>query len=228
MVSLENCILARDFIRNLAAAQEFTRVSMNPNLRDWRDPGTPLRINLTLQPGITLSGFAQDTKGAPVTNAMVNLQFGRFALEPRPLHVSAQGYFSIPALPQGLSSAFSLRITAKGYGSGDGYLEGKNTHTSHYEFPTFVLKTPDRKLAGQVVGSDKMPVAGVWVRISGPGQPQWDFSTKTDDQGHFAFDGLCEGPLNTILNGTLGVKVLSGDTNLVLQLGRLDNQFYDH
>jgi hypothetical protein len=221
-----NCIMARDFRKNLAASLEFTR--------------TPTNLDLKLQPGITLSGFVTDTKGVPVTNALVNLTFifwtppvaGSFEFGPQPLKVDAQGSFSIPALPQGPDYYFYDGITAPGYGSAFGHLAAQDAHTNHYEFPAFVLKRPDRKLAGQVVDSEKKPVAGVRVSLSGLGQPKRLQYTNTDGQGHFTFNELCEGSLHigadferppgTYMRpiGNTGMVVQAGDTNLVLQLGQ--------
>ena len=211
-----SCIMARDLARNLAARRDFIRL--------------PTNIDLNLEPGITLSGLVVDTKGTPVTNAMVDLSFSSFHLGQRPLKVDAQGSFSIPALPQRQDYSFSDGISAQGYGSADQSLQAKDTHTNHYVFPTFVLKTADRKLAGQVVDSDNKPLPGVQVGFrGGPGQPRKVASTRTDGEGRFAFDDLSEGSVTVFAElwgppgrgrrpGTTQMRVQAGDTNLLLQL----------
>jgi hypothetical protein len=226
-----SCILARDVQRNLAALRTF--------------PGMPTNIDLKLEPGITLQGAVKDTRRAPVINALVDLHFGMFQLDTRPLRVDAQGAFCIPALPQGQDYNFGCGITAKGYGTAAGFpfpdssngnphtLRGQDTRTNQYVFPAFVLKPADLRIAGEVVDGKKKPLAGAVVSASGPGQAQMTACAKTDSRGRFALNGLCEGPLHvwTVftpprgapsrflrLNGTVGVLVQAGETNLCFQL----------
>jgi hypothetical protein len=220
LINPTNSIFARDFGKNLAAVQEFD--------------GTTTNINLTLQPAITLSGSVKNIKGVPVKDAVVELRFlsGKaiVLLEPLPIKVNELGSFSVPALPQG-REYFAWGVSAKGYGSASKHVEAKNTQTSTYEFPTFVLKLADRKLAGQVVGGDGKPLAGAHVSFAGQGQPQ-NSSTKTDSQGNFAFDAVCDGPIKIFahyqdpfdssiqmsLNPGGGMEAQAGNTNILIQL----------
>jgi protocatechuate 3,4-dioxygenase beta subunit len=214
-----NSLMARDLKRNLAAIQEFY--------------GTPTNLDLDLQPGLRLSGFVTDAKGAPMDNIPVNLWFesgsqGR-ALRPQPEKTDATGLFSIPALPQGREYDFPFGITAAGYGWVYQRLEARDAHTNHYEFPTFVLKPADRKLTGQVLGEDGKPVEGAEVGFHGPGQPQAFLdgapaarsAQETDARGRFILEGVCEGPVTVTVNygniqGTASAQ--GGDTNVVVKL----------
>jgi hypothetical protein len=220
-------VLARDLKKNLAAIHEFIEM--------------PTNIDLTLQPGITLSGFVKDTNGSPVATGLVGLciRSGRMftPLEPQPIRTDAHGFFSIPALPQGRDYGFVWGlvggITAPGYGSASAYLGTNDSHTNHYEFPAFVLRKADRKFAGQVLDHDRKPVAGANVWFMGQDQPQMDNFTQTDGQGRFAFDGLCDGRLKiftifsngpdsrevSYVRGGDGMEVQGGETNVVLMLG---------
>jgi protocatechuate 3,4-dioxygenase beta subunit len=217
-----NSLLARDLERNLAAIQEFEKI--------------PANLDLDLRPGITLSGSVKDTEGAPVTNASVNLSFlsGNIVapLLSRPAELNALGSFAFPALPQG-RQYFLQQVTTKGYGTAYGEVKAGDAKTNHYEFPTFVLKRADRKLAGQVVGQDGKPVVGATVSFSGQGQRQRP-STKSGSNGRFVFDGVCEGPVTVSANYQSGAGDISanrpvnisgnapaegGDTNVVLRLG---------
>jgi len=142
--------------------------------------------------------------------------------------VDAQGMFTFPALPQGREYEFWDGIKAKGYGTTYGRLEAKDSNTNHYEFPAFVLKRADRKLAGQVLGSDGKPVAGANVNMSGQGQLQFR-QAKSDSQGHFIFNGVCAGEVKVdaryytnpdMRNSEEGdLSAQGGDTNVVLRLG---------
>jgi hypothetical protein len=95
-VSVTNCMLARDLERNLAAIQEFS--------------GTPSNVSFILQPGVTLAGSVQDTKGAPVSNALVDLR----------LNASGWNGRVVPLLPkaeaQGSSSTFAWPMPNLGIG----------------------------------------------------------------------------------------------------------------
>jgi hypothetical protein len=204
-----NTIMARDFEKNLAAVQAFSVTTTN--------------VNLTLQPAITLSGSVKNTEGAPVSGAEISLGFvsARYAPQMRPtLKANEQGQFSIPALPQGIEYWIS-EITAKGYGSSHAIVKAKDTQTTYYEFPTFVLKHADRILAGRVLDTDGKPVAGAEVDFRGDGQPQ-NSKTKTDSEGKFFTDTVCEGEVRvTVLMpdaGGGGTPFQAGDTNVVLRI----------
>jgi protocatechuate 3,4-dioxygenase beta subunit len=209
-----NCIVARDAGRNLADIQEFVKI--------------PDNLDLNLQPGITLSGSVKDTQGAPVANATLELDFllGNMGAHwtPRPAKVNAQGSFSFPAMPQG-RQYFIEQLTAKGCGTASTEIKAEITKTNHYEFPTFVLKRADRKLAGQVLGLDGKPAAGLLVSSSGEGQPltQWRSpSAKSGSDGHFVIDEVCEGPVTvSASSGNIrgNAPAQGGDTNVVVRLG---------
>ncbi len=145
-----NAILARSFELNLATIEAFYRI--------------PDRLNLTLRPGIKLTGSLQDTDGVPITNATVALVLfwrgygvrldGWQQASRQPQMVDAHGLFSFPALPQDLEYDFNESgIFAEGFGSTHAGVGAELTHTDHYEFPALVLKRANLVLAGQVFGS---------------------------------------------------------------------------
>ena len=224
-----NCIMARDPEKNLAAVQDFYMTITN--------------VDLVLQPAITLSGSVKDTDGRPIVLAEVDLRFGANQtselLEAQPIRVNELGQFSMPALPQGREYEV-LEIAAKGYGSGRAGIAAKDTRTTRYEFPPFVLKRADRKIAGHVIDFDGKPLAGAEVYFMGRGQPMnsrtnWGHSpwcnTNTDSEGRFQFDNVCDAPLRVYanyrdpldrslymnLNGGGGMEAQVGDTNIVIR-----------
>ena len=229
-ITMTNFVMARDLKRNLAAIQEFGTSPTNFSFREMEM--IPTNLDLTLQPGITLTGSVKDTEGNPVTNATVNIsiQAGQSIprLWPQPVKVDAQGSFTYPALPQGRKYEFWQGINAKGYGTTNGRLKGEDSKTNHYEFPAFVLKRADRKLAGQILGRDGKPVVGARVNTSGQGQLEFR-EAKSDGQGHFIFNGVCAGEVRVnaryytspdFRNSEEGdVSAQGGDTNVVLRLG---------
>lgn len=234
-MAFTNFILARNLERNLAAIHEFSMATnFGTNLLDINSMAkAPARVDLILQPGITLSGSVKDTQASPVTNAAIELRFLSGDSLPKvveePLTVNAHGLFSIPALPQG-REYFIWKVNAKGFGSAYGHVEAKNTKTNRYEFPPLVLKLANRRLAGRVVDNHGEPLPVARVSFAGTGQPQ-DSGTNTDSQGNFAFDGVCDGPLTISASyldpkdsdifmslGGGGTNVHAGDTNILIQL----------
>ncbi len=212
-----NFIMARSLERNLAAAQEFDTI--------------PTNLDLGLQPGITLSGCVKDTEGVPVRGAVVDLSIlsglSILKLDPRPTRVDAHGSYAFPALPQG-RRYFIFGFATRGHGTASGEIKAEDTKTERYEFPDFVLKRADRRLAGQVLGPDGKPVAGAEVRFTGLGQRQgpleWP-ATKSDSKGHFVFNAVCDGQVHVFATSPersygfmTRVDAKAGDTNIVIRL----------
>jgi protocatechuate 3,4-dioxygenase beta subunit len=223
-----NSIMARDVEKNLAAVQEF-------HMRTTH-------VDLALQPAITVSGSVKDTEGAPIIGAELDLGFlagGSYhRLEDQLTKVNELGQFSVSALPQGREYDI-WHIAATGYGSGNARVEAKDTQTNRYEFPTFVLKRANLKIAGRVLDEAGKPLAEAEVYFMGKGQPvnsedKWSqqpwCNTKTDSKGKFSFDTVCDAPLrvyadyhdphdwriSTHLDG--GMPAQAGDTNIVIRL----------
>jgi len=215
-----NSIMAGDVKDNLAAIQFFGAGVSN--------------VDLTLQPAITLSGSVKNTDGKPVPVAELDVRFlsgnSITPLRSQSTTVSELGLFSSPVLPQG-REYWIQGIKAKGYGSAFARVQAKDTHTTTYIFPPFVLKPSNNRLAGRVLDNNGRPLIGTHVSFGGPGQPQ-DSSTNTDNEGQFFFDAVCEGPIKIFanyqdpqdssiymnLNGGSGMEVKGGDTNILIKL----------
>ena len=83
------------------------------------------------------------------------------------------------------------------------------------------LKPANLKLAGQVLDADDKPVAGANVNLNGEGQP--NANARTDREGRFRFEHVCEGPAQLSANSQSSFGNISaegGDTNVVLRLGQ--------
>jgi protocatechuate 3,4-dioxygenase beta subunit len=201
------CIVARDEKRNLAAALEIEE---------------GVKLDLRLEPGLTIAGRVEDTNGKPLTNVTVNLYIwsgnSGDSFTDKPIKGDAQGRFEVTALPPG--RRYSVHATAKGYGSGDSQTQEIDADSKRLDLPAFTLNVADRKLAGQVVDSEEKPVASAWVHMYGRGQP--NSSTRTDDQGHFRFEEVCEGRIQISASAQSlygNVSAEAGDTNVLLKLG---------
>ena len=181
---------------------------------------TNTNVDLRLAEGLSLSGCVNDTGGKPARGFKVILTMldggYRFTLDQS--LTDAQGRFDFKGLPQ--EKAYSVSVNesraAKGYGVATGILTAREAHTNHYVFPAFVLKKADLRLAGYVLDADHRLLPGAVVSLSGEGQPALPPAT-TDLQGHFSFDGVCEGPV-TIFAG--GPTPAGGGAEATLNRGR--------
>jgi len=206
-------IYARDVERDLAVGQDLDDTATNLNLR--------------LQPALTLSVKVQDAKDKPIPTATATLiiwsgNMGSSGNQ-TPATANAQGVIEIKGLAQ--ERRYGVNIAARGYGTATVIAQAADTQTNHFDFPTTVLKAADRKLAGQVLGLDGKPVPRANVNIQGAGQPFGN--TNTDAQGRFAFDAVCEGPVQlnansqsangNYMNGS--IQAQGGDTNVVIRFG---------
>jgi protocatechuate 3,4-dioxygenase beta subunit len=202
------CLVARDLTRNLAVAEEIEE--------------STTKMDLRLQPGLSVSGRVQDVDGKPLTKASVRLflwsgnsgsQFGE-----KPTKVDAEGKFRIAALPPGRK--YSMDATALGYGSANQQLQSEDASTNSLDLEPFVLNIANLKLAGQVLDSEDKPVAGASLYMYGQGQP--NASARSDAKGFFRFEHVCEGSLNVSANARNAygnTRADGGDTNVVIRLG---------
>jgi hypothetical protein len=214
-----NLVVARDVERNLAAIGGFSLFS-----------GIPRNLDLTLQPGLCISGSVRDKEGAPVTNATVTPVFNeeRSAGDSRfgwgvslpDVEVDGRGLFTFAALPQG-RSGYGVCAVANGYGVGNAYIGSAALNTNRCELAPIVLKRADRRLAGKVVMADGTPAVEVWVNFEGEGQLM-PIPVKSGKEGQFAFGSVCEGSIRVSAhNVTEGGDVYcqGGDTNVVVTFG---------
>jgi protocatechuate 3,4-dioxygenase beta subunit len=205
-------IYARDLVRNLAASHDIDE--------------TTTRLDLRLQPALTLSVKVRDVNGKPIPTATETLLVvaGHRSVNIAPTRFAAndQGVIEIKVLPQ--ERWYIATITAKGYGTAEFEVQASQTRTTRFDFPVAVLRKTDLKLAGTVLGPDSKPVPGAWVHISGNGQPTTNVTT--DANGHFAFDAVCEGEIALLASDQKPGARMSGaaspqggDTNVVIRFG---------
>jgi hypothetical protein len=203
------CLLVRDAEHNLAVVQDLDE-----------DTGP---LDLKLAPGLTLAGRVE-CDGKPITNATATLIFwtGNMGanLTGWSRGSNTPGRFEIPALPPGRK--YGIAVSAPGYGQKQVYDVGASAEAGRMELDLFELKPANLKLAGQVLDEDDKPVAGVSVNMNGEGQPNGN--ARTDREGRFHFESVCEGPVrlfaNSPPNSSGNVSAEGGDTNVVLRLGQ--------
>lgn len=201
------CLLVRDTEHNLAVAQ------------DVDEETGPL--DLKLVPALTLVGRAV-CDGKPITNATAALIFwhGRSGMWLRELTLTnTPGQYEIPTLPPGRK--YGVVVSAPGYGQKSVYDIGASADGVRQELDVVELTLANLKLAGQVVDADDKPVAGCNVYLNGEGQPSGN--ARTDREGRFEFDHVCEGAVQVSANiqqSYGNISTQGGDTNVVLRLGQ--------
>jgi len=200
------CILIRDPARNLAVAQDIDE-----------DTGP---LDLQLAPALTIAGRAE-CEGKPITNATAALVFwaGNTGMHLPGFCVGTNkpGHFEIPALPPG--RRYGVYVSAPGYGQ-KGVHDIDSDEAKRVEIDPVELKPANLKLAGQVLDADEKPVPGTYVNLHGEGQP--NANVRTDREGRFNFDHICEGSVQLYANARNShgsVSAEGGDTNVVLRLG---------
>jgi len=194
---------------------------------------TTTRLDLHLQPALTIFVKVQDVDGKPIPRAAATLGVYLNSRTNRPgvsfitypgstspvpgLFSDEKGRVQFGGLPQGYF--YRLTVTARGYGMEQlPMIQAADTQTTLLELPPVVLKLANLKLAGQVLGADGQPVAGARVGTTGTGQS--GTTTQTDGSGHFTLN-VCEGPVSVdaSLQGAAGsTQTVGGDTNVVIRL----------
>jgi hypothetical protein len=210
-------LIAREERRNLAAVQAVDE--------------TTTRLDLNLQPGLTISVRVEDPNGKPITNATGQVgtywqnsdgTAGRVSrgvnIPPQPGKADDLGRVRFSVLPQGLPYGISFR--ADGYGAGGQDIPEADTHTAHLDRVVVVLKPANLVLAGRVISADGQPVAGATLLVSGMMQP--NIHATSDAKGYFSAR-VCEGAVTVSANrnGVIGVaQTVGGSTNVLIQLIR--------
>lgn len=200
-------LVARDTARNLAVAEEIDEYTTN--------------VTLQLRPGLTVSGRVEDAEGKPLPRATVLLNvmisMAACGLDDKPIETDSDGRFEICALPPELE--YVIFVSAPDHGLAQKRIPSEEQQTNKLELGPIVLKGATLKLAGKVVDAQGQPVAGASVDLAGAGQPS--ASAVTDREGRFAFEKVCEGPVELFARaGRLhGIALTEGgDTNVVVEL----------
>lgn len=201
-------LIARDAARHLAAATELTENATN--------------LDFTLEPGLEIAGRVEDPSGRALPNAQLRLSLyssdhmaQSFLNDPFP--VDAEGRFRINGLPP--NQDYGLIATAADHGSESREVSSSRSVTNRVELKPFVLKVANRVLAGQLTDPEGQSVAGTFVHLYGEGQEST--SARTDAEGRFRFEHICEGPVNlSASHKTLlaFAKAHAGETNVLLKL----------
>ncbi len=191
------CLLTRHAERNLAAAVEMTIDTQS--------------LDVTLQPGVTLSGKivgsdGRNLAGARVTASLRMSNWGA-STSREGVHSEADGTFVISALPR--DQRYSIHAVTDGYGSMSHDVEAEVTQAKQSDVGTLVLPIANLSVSGQVVDVDGNPVAGARLSSSG-----WDGQSSAhataDSKGRFVVEGVCAGQVDLRVHGVRSGQAVSG------------------
>lgn len=252
--SLTNNILARDIEKNLAAIRGFDRTTTNVNLvlepaitlsgsfkNTQNKPVSDVKLKISIRCLNAWLGGESEPEVSGITNGSGVVSFKARLTGPEatwvvmPLNLGTiktdkMGSFSVPALPQG-HGYWIHPVETEGYRSDVGEIKEGQTFTNKFVFPPTVLKRAELEIAGRVLESHGKPISGAEVALVMEGQPQ-DLKTKTDKDGKFFFDDICEGEarIHAFLpgsshdsNGSSGTIVQAGDRDVVIRLDAPNN-----
>jgi hypothetical protein len=205
-------LIAQEQKANLTAIQEV-------------DEGTT-NLDLSLEPGLVITGRATDSDGKVLTNAEAQVMFwGEHmgASLGKTTRVDAEGRFEVKALPP--ARRYGVSVSAKGYGRKSHTLEAADTESRRVELEPSRLPVANLRVAGVVTDADDKPVAKATVNGYGDDQPA--VNGQTDAKGRFSFDHVCAGPIRLMAftpgGGSGNTMAEGGDTNVTIQLGSFRN-----
>ena len=209
--------------------------------------GSTTNQDLNLEGTVTLLARVVDSAGQPIENATMSgyVQAGNFGVSVTGANVlkpDSRGRIEVDRVLKGDNYRFT--VSAEGYGAMNPSMPMPNPETNRLEFPTIVLPRADKKIAGQIQDADGNAAIGVTVQawaishVVRPleGKPDaWDVDTvrfrsegyaRTDNQGRFLLDGVCEGPVElqlSIQGPAVTVQTTGGTTDIVLRLPNYRN-----
>ena len=148
----------------------------------------------------TLAGRIEDIHGNAVAEANVNVQFRgsswSSSLQGYTAKTDQDGLYRIAAVPS--EQQYFLSIAGpRGYGTGSQALE-LSQDSFETTVPDTALKLANLTVTGQVVDEDGNPLEGVNLHCYGAGQPS--ANVRTDKDGRFVFDAVCQGDLSVQAN----------------------------
>ncbi|MBN1359276.1 MAG: carboxypeptidase regulatory-like domain-containing protein [Sedimentisphaerales bacterium] len=214
-------ILARDPQRDLAGLAEVNDQAQ--------------AVDVALAPAFVVRGRIADPNGQPIPLATVSLWAfmpgWRTSAAPDVL-TDANGLYEIRAVPAPTEDfRYRMGISAEGFGPVEQRdLPFDAAHDRQVEIQPTVLMPADKSISGVVVDANGTPVAGVPIFVTGPrgsdtaGQPR--HQTSSDEQGRFAVEGVCAGPLriqasySSSPGGAGFLDAEGGDRDVEVILGR--------
>jgi protocatechuate 3,4-dioxygenase beta subunit len=158
-------------------------------------------LELTLQPGLTVTGTVLSEEGQPLAGGHVTVM-----LRPTPhsllqlnrelIAIGADGTFEVKTLPA--DRPYTITALADGYGRRSVEVNPQDSKDHRYDAGPLKLPLAKLSITGVVVDPNDKPVAGAFIVGGGEGQPA--LHTQTDAEGKFTIQSVCPGPISLTVN----------------------------
>ena len=204
------------------------------------DEGTKT-VDVKLLPGVTVTGKVVDPNGQSIADARIGMMlrqtmWASTMIRSNSIKTDAEGNFDIKAIPA--EHRYELNVSADGYGSERMDIHADDAVNNHLNVETITLPVANLTISGIVVDTQGNPVANARLESYNyeSGQPE-RLITKTDSQGKFTLDGVCEGKINIRVNvnragkrlsaraitdgGATGIKIVAREGQPVVQYLRM-------
>ena len=157
-------------------------------------------IEVTLKPGIVLTGQVTDNSGKPIQNAgvLAVVRLGRWSsIIGETIRTNANGRFVVYALPQW--HELQVYAGADGYGRSNVIVPAHMATGERQDVGRLRLNPANLSVSGKIVDVNDQPVVDATLRVEGKGQPKIR-NIRPDKEGRFRIQGVCEGPLELYAN----------------------------
>ena len=158
-------------------------------------------VDVSLTPGVILSGKVIDVEGKGIPGAQLSLTFWTATVgygRREATEIDEAGHYEIKAIPAG--QRYSVNASAEGYGRRYVQVNTSGAVNQRLEVEPLVLSAANLSASGIVVDDLDQPIAGIRIYAYGNGQPSRE--TFTDTRGRFTIENVCPGNLNIQANST--------------------------
>ncbi len=152
-------------------------------------------IEVTLKPGIVLTGQVTNNSGKPIPNAEVFavVRLGRWSsIVGDTVKADTKGRFAVNSLPQW--HELQVYAGADGYGRSNVVVPEHTATGEPQDVGILKLNPANLSVSGKVIDANDQPVVNATIRVEGKGQPKIR-NIRPDKEGRFLIQGVCEGPL---------------------------------
>jgi protocatechuate 3,4-dioxygenase beta subunit/uncharacterized GH25 family protein len=156
-------------------------------------------VDVTLTPGVILSGRVVDVEGKGIRSTQLSLTFWTTNIgygRREEAEIGEAGHYEIRAIPAG--QRYSVNASAEGYGNRYVQVNTNDAVNQRLEVEPLVLAVANLSASGIVVDDLEQPIAGIRIYAYGNGQPSRE--TFTDTKGRFTIENVCPGRINIQAN----------------------------
>ena len=157
-------------------------------------------LDIKLEPGVTFTGKVIDPNGEGIAGAriLVYMSAGNWGSSISRDHeqTSSDGSFEAKGIPADQTCYIYAR--ADGYGQKSIRPEASDIADNRLDFGEITLAVANLSVSGLVVDVDDKPVPNAHVYCYGEDQPHRD--TRTDAEGKFTLEGICDAPVRISAN----------------------------